>query len=110
MLGYAFGLTFIGPQGDHNNKRRFLTLGYVIAAGGYLLFPLAHHVSDTHNHWLLIVGMAIAGIGSGFGLPGSVAALSKWFTGNQKGTSMGFWSGCQNLGNVLGFVISTIIA
>lgn len=110
MLGYSFGLSVIGPLGDHYNKRRFLTIGYTIAAFGYLLFPLIYHYYSVENSWLLMVGMAIGGIGSGFGLPGSVATLSKWFIDNKKGTAMGFWSGCQNIGNILGFVLSTIVS
>lgn len=109
MLCYSFGLAFIGPLGDHYNRRRFLVLGFIICTLGYLCYPVSYHFFGIGNVLILIASMGLSGIGSSFGFPGSMGILDRWFHKGNKGLIIGLWAGCQCLGNVLGLVSSSII-
>jgi OPA family glycerol-3-phosphate transporter-like MFS transporter 3 len=109
LLCYSFGFAFIAPLGDRYNRRRFLVAGYLVCLAGYLFYPVAYHFFGLGNVLFLIVSMGVSGLGSSVGVPGSMGILDRWFHGGHKGLIIGLWTGCQCLGNIIGFISSTII-
>jgi OPA family glycerol-3-phosphate transporter-like MFS transporter 1/2 len=109
LLFYSIGLALLGPMGDHLPQRYFLSSGYALAAISFLIFPAGYHFFGWTNPWILIITLATNGLGESVGMPGSMNVLSKWFNGENKGSIVGLWAGCRNLGNIFGLVASTII-
>ncbi len=67
---------------------------------------LENVVDSTDFQFFLFQGLN--GFCQGCGLPGCVAVLSNWFAPQDRGKVMGFWEGCQNIGNIIGLLVGEL--
>jgi MFS transporter, OPA family, sugar phosphate sensor protein UhpC len=104
---YALGKLTNGFLADHANMRLFLPLGFAMSA----LCNLGMGFADT-----LLLAAVLWGINGwfqGFGAPGSVVALSSWFSNRERGRVYGLWITSHSFGEgltffVIGWVVATL--
>ncbi len=85
-----------GSLGDRLGRRRIYAVGIVIFAASSVLCGLAPTID------LLIAGRAIQGVGGALLVPGSLAIISAYFDGSERGKAIGTWSGFTTVTSALG--------
>lgn len=105
FYAYALGKLTNGFLADHANIRLFLTLGFVMSA----ICNIGMGFADT-----LLIATIVWGLNGwfqGFGAPGSVVAMTAWFSNKERGRAYGLWSTAHSLGEGLTFfVIGAVVA
>ena len=101
--GYALFLSALillgGSLGDLYGRKRMFGLGIVIfalASLGCALAPSVH---------VLIAARCVQGIGGALAMPESLALISAFFTGAERGRAIGTWSGFASITGAVGPVI-----
>lgn len=103
FYGYAFGKLVNGFLADHADTRRFLTAGVLLSA----LVNIAMGWSTLL--WVWVALWALNGWFQGFGAPGGIVALSRWFSNRERGRYYGIWSTAHSIGEGLTFVGSAAL-
>ena len=102
---YALGKLTNGFLADHVNMRVFLPFGFAVSA----LCNVGMGLADTVLFAAVIWG--INGWFQGFGAPGSVVALTSWFSNSERGRVYGLWNTSHSMGEGLSFfVIGWVVA
>jgi len=101
--GYALFLSALillgGSLGDLYGRKRLFALGIVIfalASLGCALAPSVH---------VLIAARCVQGIGGALAMPESLALISAFFTGTERGRAIGTWSGFASITGAVGPLI-----
>jgi EmrB/QacA subfamily drug resistance transporter len=101
--GYALFLSALillgGSLGDLYGRKRMFALGIVIfalASLGCALAPSVH---------VLIAARCVQGIGGALATPESLALISAFFTGAERGRAIGTWSGFASMTGAVGPLI-----
>lgn len=94
---YALGKLTNGFLADHANMRTFLPLGFAMSA----LCNFGMGFADTVLMAAILWG--VNGWFQGFGAPGSVVALSNWFSNKERGRNYGIWITSHSFGEGLTF-------
>ncbi|TFG98537.1 MAG: MFS transporter, partial [Calditrichales bacterium] len=55
----------------------------------------------SNGFWTIMLFLAINGLAQGTGWPGCIGSLAYWFKRKQRGSILGVWSTCYQLGSVL---------
>src|ERR1017187_3456622 len=55
----------------------------------------------ANGFWTLMLFLAINGLAQGTGWPGCIGSLAFWFRREQRGSILGFWSTCYQLGSLV---------
>ena len=71
----------------------------LIGMGISLICNFAFGVSNSF--WTIFLFLSINGLAQGTGWPGCIGSLAYWFKRNKRGTILGFWSTCYQVGSVL---------
>lgn len=102
---YALGKLTNGFLADHANMRLFLPLGFAVSA----LCNFGMGFADT-----LLLAAVLWGINGwfqGFGAPGSVVAITSWFSNRERGRVYGLWITSHSIGEgITFFVIGWVVA
>jgi OPA family sugar phosphate sensor protein UhpC-like MFS transporter len=104
---YALGKLTNGFLADHANMRLFLPLGFAVSALCNVGMGFAETVLMAAVIW------GVNGWFQGFGAPGSVVALSSWFSNRERGRMYGLWITSHSFGEgltffVVGWVVATL--
>lgn len=104
---YALGKLTNGFLADHANVRVFLPFGFIVSA--FCNFGMGF--ADTLL--LAVVLWGINGWFQGFGAPGSVVAITSWFSNRERGRVYGLWNTSHAIGEglsffVIGWVVATL--
>jgi EmrB/QacA subfamily drug resistance transporter len=101
--GYALFLSALillgGSLGDLYGRKRMFALGIVIFAFSSLGCALAPNVHT------LIAARCVQGIGGALAVPESLALISAFFTGPERGRAIGTWSGFASMTGAAGPLI-----
>ncbi|HEY0613954.1 MAG TPA: MFS transporter [Candidatus Elarobacter sp.] len=101
--GYALFLSALillgGSLGDLYGRKRMFGLGIVIFALASLGCALATSVQTV------IAARCVQGIGGALAMPESLALISAFFTGSERGRAIGTWSGFASITGAVGPVI-----
>jgi len=55
----------------------------------------------SNSFWTIFLFLAINGLAQGTGWPGCIGSLAYWFKRDKRGTILGFWSTCYQVGSVV---------
>ncbi len=55
----------------------------------------------SNSFWTIFLFLAINGLAQGTGWPGCIGSLAYWFKRKKRGTILGFWSTCYQVGSVV---------
>jgi OPA family sugar phosphate sensor protein UhpC-like MFS transporter len=105
FYSYAFGKLTNGFLADHANIKRFLAIGFLLTA----ICNLA--MGFTTLLWAAVILWGLNGWFQSFGAPGSVVAMTSWFSNKERGRIYGLWSTAHSIGEGLTFlVVGTAVA
>lgn len=99
FYAYAIGKLTNGFLADHANIKKFLALGFVLTA----LCNVGMGFSTTVALSVLLWGLN--GWFQSFGAPGSVVAITAWFSNRERGRVYGVWSTAHSIGEGLTFLV-----
>lgn len=94
-VAYAAGQFVNGYLGDRFGAKFMLGAGLALSILANLLFPFMGIVAAAMVVW------GVNGYAQSTGWPGCVKVMSGWFSPSERGTIMGFWCTCYQLGGVL---------
>lgn len=98
FFSYAAGKFINGFLADRVNIRLFMSLGLLLSA--LICIALGFKVSFV----LFIILWGLNGWFQSMGAPPSVIAITRWFSGKQRGSFYGFWSASHNIGESITFI------
>jgi len=90
-----FGRT-LGP-------RLLLLAGIMISIVSTFLFGVSNSL------WTIMLFMSLNGLAQGTGWPGCIGSLAFWFRRKQRGSVLGLWSTCYQLGPVLATLLASYL-
>jgi len=96
-LSYGLGKLVNGFVADHTSARKLIPIGLGVSA----LVNLA--MGSTTMIYFAVALWAMNGYFQGFLAPSSVVCLTQWFSGRERGTYYGIWSGAHSLGEGITF-------
>lgn len=88
-----------GSLGDHFGRRRVFNLGIVLFTAASVWCGFAS------NPGQLIAARALQGVGGALLVPGSLAIISSYFSGERRGRAIGTWSGATSITTAFGPVL-----
>jgi sugar phosphate permease len=95
LAAYSLGQFGSGVLGDRIGARRLIGCGLLLSAGLCALF------GSLSSALLLTLVFTLNGLVQATGWPGSTRAMAEWTTPENRGTVMGLWSTCYQVGPFL---------
>jgi sugar phosphate permease len=95
LVGYMIGQFSSAYFGRRLGPRLLLLVGMAIS----LLCNLGSGVSN--GFWTVLAFMAVNGLAQGTGWPGCIGSLGHWFKRSERGSILGVWSTCYQIGSVV---------
>lgn len=100
---YAIGQFINGPLGDKLNPKIIIGCGMFLSALMSSFFGLAHGLI------YFLVFYAMNGFAQSSGWSACVKSMSQWFSTKERGTVMGFWCTCYQIGGLLAGFLATYV-
>lgn len=94
LAAYTGGQFISGYAGDRFGARRLVGYGMLVSALACALFG---HASGM---FVLLACFVLNGLAQSTGWPGTTRAMAEWTEPSERGTVMGFWSTCYQVGGV----------
>lgn len=94
LVAYTIGQFLSAGLGQKRGARVILLSGMAISIGCNVAFAFAN------NYWTLFVFMAVNGLAQATGWPNVVGTIGRWTRRAERGTVMGLWGTCYQLGGV----------
>lgn len=95
LAAYAVGQFSSAFFGRQLGPKLLLLVGIGISIFCNLVFGIAN------NFWPLLLFLAVNGMAQGTGWPGCIGSLAFWFRRRQRGSILGVWSTCYQVGSLL---------
>jgi sugar phosphate permease len=95
LAAYAAGQFSSAYFGRRMGPKLLLIAGMGISAVCNFVFGAAN------GFWTLMLFLAINGLAQGTGWPGCIGSLAFWFRREQRGSILGVWSTCYQLGSLV---------
>lgn len=94
LVAYSLGQFSSAFLGRRLGPRLLLLAGMAVS----LLCNVGFGVSN--GFWTVLLFMAVNGLAQGTGWPGCIGSLGHWFPRRQRGSVLGLWSTCYQVGSV----------
>ncbi len=94
LIAYTIGQFVAGGLGQRLGARKLLALGMVAAITASIAFGFSTTALG------LSIWMAINGLAQATGWSGAVGNMAQWFQRSERGTVMGLWATCYQVGGV----------
>jgi len=95
LIAYTLGQFVSAAIGERTGPRLLLLSGMAISAATNVVFGFAN------NFWTFAAFMALNGLAQGTGWSGNIGTMARWFRRRERGTVMGFWATCYQVGGAL---------
>ncbi len=95
LAAYMVGQYSSSYFGNRLGSKMLLLVGMGISLGCNVVFGISNGV------WTVALFLALNGLAQGTGWPGCIGSLAFWFKRRQRGSILGVWSTCYQLGSVL---------
>lgn len=103
LLAYALGQFASGLLADRVGPRRLVGAGMVASAGACALFGMGDGAA------VFALAFALNGLMQSTGWPGTVKAMTPWWTPGERGRVMGVWSTCYQVGGLAATALATAL-
>jgi sugar phosphate permease len=94
LVAYTIGQFLAAGLGQRRGARVVLLGGMAVSIGCNVAFAFAN------NYWTLFTFMFVNGLAQATGWPSVVGTIGRWTRRAERGTLMGFWGTCYQLGGV----------
>ncbi len=94
LVGYALGQFSSAYFGRKLGPKLLLLVGMGISSGCNAMFGL------QNGFWTLLLFMIVNGMAQGTGWPGCIGSLGYWFKRETRGSVLGVWSTCYQVGSL----------
>lgn len=94
LIAYALGQFVNGWIGKKTGSRILVLCGLGLTLLSNAVFGM------SNSFWTICLFMVINGFAQSAGWPGTVGNLAYWFHRKERGTVLGFWATCYQLGGV----------
>ncbi len=95
LVAYMVGQYSSAYFGRKLGPKYLLILGMGISLLCNLVF------GSSNSYWTIMLFLSLNGLAQGTGWPGCIGSLAFWFKRKQRGSILGIWSTCYQLGSVL---------
>ena len=103
LVAYSVGQFSSAFLGRKLGPKLLLLVGMAISLGCNVAF------GASNGFWTVLVFMVINGLAQGTGWPGCIGSLGMWFRREQRGSILGFWSTCYQLGSVAATALASYL-
>jgi sugar phosphate permease len=103
LATYALGQYVHGYFGDRVGARMLLTGGMLVSAGACFWFGW------SSVGVMFLLAFALNGFAQATGWPGNVKAMAEWTTPEQRGSVMGVWATCYQVGGIAATAFATFM-
>lgn len=103
LAAYAITLFASGYLGDRIGARRLIGIGLLGAASACAWF------GSASTSIAFLIAYMLNGACQSAGWPGCVKAMGAWFSARERGTVMGVWSTCYQLGGLAATAVATFL-
>lgn len=101
LAAYAAGQWLSGYAGDRVGARRLVGAGMLVSAAACAAF------GASTSALAFLVLFALNGLAQSTGWPGNVKAMAEWTTPETRGTVMGLWATCYQIGGIAATAVAT---
>jgi sugar phosphate permease len=95
LVAYTVGQFVSAGLGSRTGPRVLLLAGLAISTGCNVVFGFAN------SPWTFGAFMVVNGLAQATGWPGCIGTLAQWTRRKERGTLLGFWSTCYQIGGVM---------
>ncbi|MCP4601980.1 MAG: MFS transporter [Proteobacteria bacterium] len=95
LVSYMIGQYSSTYVGGKLGPKLLLLVGMGISIGCNFAF------GNANGFWTVMLFLALNGLAQGTGWPGCIGSLAFWFKRKQRGSVLGVWSTCYQLGSVM---------
>ncbi|MBK7106963.1 MAG: MFS transporter [Ignavibacteriae bacterium] len=95
LVFYMVGQYSSAYFGRKLGPKLLLLLGMGISLTCNFVFGL------SNSFWTILLFLSLNGLAQGTGWPGCIGSLAFWFKREKRGTILGFWSTCYQVGSVI---------
>ncbi len=95
LISYMIGQYSSAYFGRKTGPKYLLIVGMGISLACNVVFGF------SNSYWTILLFLSLNGLAQGTGWPGSIGSLAYWFKRKQRGSILGIWSTCYQLGSVL---------
>jgi OPA family glycerol-3-phosphate transporter-like MFS transporter len=103
LVAYALGQFCSGLVADRVGARRLVGLGMLAVAATSVWFGLGSYVG------VFAISYTLQGLVQATGWPGVVKAMTSMYTPENRGTVMGWWGTCYQVGGVAATALATFV-
>ena len=109
QLGTAYLVAYMVGQfssaffGRKLGPKLLLLAGIMISIVSTFLFGI------SNSFWTIMLFMTLNGLAQGTGWPGCIGSLAFWFRRKERGSVLGLWSTCYQLGPVLATLLASFL-
>ena len=100
-LGTAYLVSYMIGQYSSAYFGRRLGPKYLLILGMGLSLICNIVFGASNSYWTIILFLSLNGLAQGTGWPGCIGSLAYWFKRKQRGSILGIWSTCYQIGSVL---------
>ena len=100
LAAYMFGQFLSAWLGRKVACRTLLLTGMAVSLACNVAFGFTTLMGPA-GYWPLVIFMVINGFAQATGWPGNIGAMASWFRRKERGTVMGLWATCYQVGSFL---------
>ncbi len=100
-LGTAYLVSYMVGQYSSAYFGRKLGPKYLLILGMGISLVCNIVFGFSNSYWTIILFLSLNGLAQGTGWPGCIGSLAYWFKRKQRGSILGIWSTCYQVGSVV---------
>ena len=95
LVSYMIGQYSSAYFGRKLGPKNLLIVGMAISLVCNIVF------GASNSYWTILLFLSLNGLAQGTGWPGCIGSLAYWFKRKQRGSILGIWSTCYQVGSVV---------
>jgi len=108
-LGTAYLVAYMAGQFASAYLGRRLGPKLLLLAGTGISIASTFFFGMSNSFWTLVLWIALNGLAQGTGWPGCIGSLAYWFRRTERGSVLGLWSTCYQVGPILATLLASYL-